>query len=82
MSRRWGYVSRRCRYVSYGVSPCLVVDACGMVRGDGCRGLSRSGLRRECGLAPRQLVRVVVIVDTLHMSSDLGNEGLKTFEIS
>ena len=46
----------------------LVVDACGMRRGDVSRDLSRSGLRRECGLAARHLVRVVVVTDiVLHI---------------
>ena len=49
---------------------------------DASRGLSRSSLRRECGLVARHLVRVVVVTDILHISSDLGNEGLYTFVIS
>ena len=60
----------------------LVVDACGMRRGDVSRDLSRSGLRRECGLAARHLVRVVVVTDIVHISSDLANERRLTFVIS
>ena len=55
------------RHVSHGVLPCLVVDACGMRRSDAVRGLSRSGLRRECGLVAGHLVRVVVVTDILHI---------------
>ena len=53
-----------------------------MSRGDVSRDLSRSGLRRDCGLAARHLVRVVVVTDILHISSDLGNERRLTFVIS
>ena len=67
MSRWWRYVSRRCRVVSHGVLPRLVVDVCGMRRGDVSRDLSRSVLRRECGLAARHLVRVFVVTDILHI---------------
>ena len=82
MSRWWRYVSRRCRVVSHGVLPRSVVNACGMSRGDVSRDLSRSGLRRECGLTARHLVRVVVVTDIVHISSDLGNERRLTFVIS
>ena len=65
-----------CRYVSHGALPCPFIDACCMCRGDAVRDLLRSGLRRECGLVARRLVRVVVVLlDILHISGDRRERG-------
>ena len=50
-----------------GVLPRPIVGSVGMCLSDASRGLSRSGLRRECGLVARHLVRVVVVTDILHI---------------
>ena len=63
----WRHVPQQRWYVSHGALPRPIIGSVGMRLSDASRGLSRSGLRRECGLVARPLVRVVVVSDILHI---------------
>ena len=63
----WRHVPQKRWHVSHGALPRPFVDSVGMRLSDASRGLSRSSLRRECGLVARQLVLVSVVLNTLHV---------------
>ena len=54
------------RAVSHGALPRLLVGSVGMRLSDASRGLSRSSLRRECGLVARLLVQVSLVSVNVH----------------
>ena len=82
VSRRWWrHVPQQRWHVSHGALPRPIIGSVGMRLSDASRGLSRSGLRRECGLVAGHLVHVVVVTDHYRalVFGRLQNDGTRSF---